>query len=132
MKYYYYLYYRVYKALSKIGKFQLPIITKHNISLMEMYFIYGIILIVYEVFKLPKLIIYITGIFIFLVVIFNDIVFLRKDKYKQILLMFENETKQQKRISSIIVISIYILTFILFSCSLIITYYSSTIHIPLF
>lgn len=88
--------------------------TSYNVTLMEMYFIGSLYALLFKLKLLPVIpltpLLLIVSFFWF----FNNYVFLRKEKYKEIIKMFENETKKQKSISSAIVLGIFIFNTLLF------------------
>jgi hypothetical protein len=120
--YYYYLYFRIYKFISKLGKLELFYMTSYNVSLLEMYLLMSITLFLIDSGLLPKEVIT-PLLFVFFTIMwfYNNYIFLHKKKYEEILKMFENETKRQKRISFFIVLGIYLFTTFLFISGLIIS-----------
>lgn len=93
-------------------------ITSYNITLMQMYFMASIYLILSNNNIIRTDLLYEGIVIILILFIFNDIVFLRKKKYLEIIKMFENETKKEKLISSAIVIGMFIFNALLFVYSL--------------
>ena len=114
MRYYYYLYYRIYKFLTRIGKFELYHTTNHNINGLEMFFSMSVYILLRKYEIIPKLNVIILLIYVSLIMILNYFIFLYKKKYVDIIKMFENETKRQKQISSAIVLLIFFLNLFFF------------------
>ena len=114
MKYYYYLYYRIYKFLTRIGKFETHYVAQHNVSIMEMFFIMSSYIILEKQNIVPKIGLIPLLIVIVMFMVFNHFAFMYKKRYLGIIKMFENETKRQKRISSIIVMFIFVFNLVFF------------------
>jgi hypothetical protein len=114
MKAYYYLYYRIYSAWIKIKGSDHAFLAMVALSLLLMLNISTLILyfdllndMIYDDIRLPI----ILGVILVLVV--NYFVFIYRNKYKKIKKLFMNETKRQKIIGSIIIITYILLTFVL-------------------
>lgn len=112
MKYYYYLFFRIYKFIKKLGNYDIYFSTCLNISTFESFLFMSIYFTALKNHFPPEMsmiIVISVGIFILLVNIF---IFLYKKRYLKIIKMFENETKRQKQISSAIVMLIFIFNLI--------------------
>ena len=124
MRAYYYLYYRIYKFIKKLGNYDIFFMTSYNVTLFESYFFMSIYVLLYKlnIVKKVEFIPILIAISIFLAL--NYFIFVYKKRYEQIIKMFQNETKRQKRISSAVVLGIFILNTFLFIYGIIILWWS--------
>ncbi len=114
MKYYYYLYYRIYKLLSKIRSSTPHFSACLNISA----FVFFLTLSLYLIFFLKSFSNVHSLIIIFSInivtLLINLFIFFYKKRNLKIVEMFKNETETQKSISTIIVYLIFISNLVLF------------------
>jgi hypothetical protein len=114
MRFYYYIYYRVYKIISQLGHYRIYLWTSYNVTLMEIYLLIGIYMNLVNYnrdWQISKFFGVTIGLSIF---ILNELIFLRKKRYLRILEMFKNESKTSRILGSILMLSIFLITNILF------------------
>lgn len=112
---YNYLFYKIYRLINRLGNYDvafsamMPFITLIYLNIITiMFFIKPI----NNINKANyKIVIIIIGVFLLVI---NYFFFIYKNKYKRLIKQFENETKRQQVLGSLLVSSYAILSFILF------------------
>ncbi len=111
---YYYLFYKIHKFTSKLGKYDVAFSSITGLSGLQLF---NIITIILSIPPLEKVFIVHYKLYIFFITllffIINYFLFVYKDKYLDIEKKYKNESKRQKSIGDFIVTTYIILSFVL-------------------
>lgn len=117
---YYYLFYRIHRFTKKLGNYDVAFSSMAGLSGLLIFNLVSIINLVNPITKSNWGTVknYIIA-FAIIIFVFNYLVFIYKDKYKEIEKTFSKETNKQKKVSSLIVSIYLVLTLILIMTSMI-------------
>ena len=114
MKYYYYLYYRIYKLMDRIGNVNTHFSACLNLSTFGLFLFMSVFILAFGK-TFPKelgFIIFIAA--TILIMLINIFIIFYKKRYLKIVEMFKNETKRQKNISTAAALFLFVFNLVFF------------------